>query len=226
MVIWSKIWDILLKGRVETIFSNSVTCKGYLLTAEWLPIAHSPGSFWHYWAFHYSDRLLWFITGSRPRMQKKSKAVQSMIRLMMTGFTWKLRVCFAKDVKGGEPTTCWIGTSEVNTHRGTFRNCILSCGNVHPHSSDRNKSVLRRLFLEVLTSFSCLGFAGKKGVKLGPLSNLEALPKHLAFCGKFNTQIQKHDFQNCTSEPWFRDAEVNQKLSTLFPVDPNYCPVI
>jgi len=31
---------------------------------------------------------------------KKSKAVQSMIRLMMTGSTWKLRACFAEDVTG------------------------------------------------------------------------------------------------------------------------------
>lgn len=158
---------------------------------------------------------------------KKSKAVQSMIRLMMTGFTWKLRVCFVKDVRGKKnPTTFWKGTSEVNTHRGTFRSCILSRRNVQPDCSDRNKSVLRRLFVEVLTSSCSLGFAGKKGVKLDPLANLEVLPNHLDFCGKCNTLIQKHDSQNCTPEPWFRDTEVNKKSSTLFPVDPGNCPVI
>lgn len=99
-------------------------------------------------------------------------------------------------------------------------------GNVHPHCSDRNKSVLRRLFVEVLTSSCSLGFAGKKGVKLDPLANLEVLPNHLDFCGKCNTLIQEHDSQNCTSEPWFRDTEVNNKSSTLFPVDPGNCPVI
>lgn len=159
--------------------------------------------------------------------KKKSKAVQSMIRLMMTSFTWKLRVCFVKDVRrGGKPTTFWIRTSDVNTHRGTFRSCILSHGNVHPHCNDRNKSVLRRLFLEVLTSSCCLGFAGKKGVELVPLAYLEALSNHLAFYGKCNTQIQKHDSQNCTSEPWFRETEVNQKSSALFAMDPDNCPVI
>lgn len=78
------------------------------------------------------------------------------------------------------------------------------------------------------SSWNCShpGFAGKKGMKLDPLPNLETPSNQLAFCGNCNTQIQKHNSQNFTSEPWFRDTEVNQKLSTLFPTDPDNCPVI
>lgn len=157
--------------------------------------------------------------------KKKSKAVQSMIRFMMTDFTWKLRVCFVKDVKGKKAhNVLYRDLRSEHTRRDIQKLHPHPWKCAHPRCSDRNKSVLRRLFLEVLTS-RCLGFAGKKGVELDPLANLEALSNHLAFCGKCNTQIQKHDSQNCTSEPWFRETEVNQK-SASFPVDPDNCPVI
>lgn len=45
----------------------------------------------------------------------KSKVVQSMIRLMMTGSTWKWRACFVKDVRGKKKQTCSILDRNLTT---------------------------------------------------------------------------------------------------------------
>lgn len=150
-----------------------------------------------------------------------------MIRLVMTAFTWKLWVCFVKDIRcrGRENHKnahfFWIGTSQVYTHR-TFGRCNLSSGNAHTHCNDRKKEHLGRLFMEVVTS-CCPGFAGREGVKLDPLSNLKILFNHLAFRSVYNTHIWQPVSQNCTSKPWFRDTVMNQRPAMLFPVERDIC---
>lgn len=97
-----------------------------------------------------------------------------------------------------------------------FGSCNFSSGNEHPHCSDRQRGILRRLFVEVLISSCYPGFAGREGVKLDPLKKWKY----------FAVLLLLIKYVILKSGNLFLKTAHQNTSSTLFPKESDVCSVI
>lgn len=157
---------------------------------------------------------------------KKSKAVQSMIRLMMTGPTWKLRACFVKDVRGKK--TCNIlGRNLTREHtQGDIWELQPQQWKWAPTLQWWKQERPQKALRGSAHFFLLLRFCWKGRCEIRPSYKLKVLSNHLAFHIVWDSKIWKPVSQSCTAKCWFRDADMNWRPSILFPIEPDNCSVI
>lgn len=143
----------------------------------------------------------------------KSKGVQSMIRLTMTGSTWKLRAYFVKNVREKKTPTCTILDRNLTTEH--------TQGDIWQLQPQRWKWALTLQWQKQERPQKALSgsahffllprFCWKGRCGIGPSYKWKVLSNHLPFQRVCNTQIWKPVSQKHTLKHWFRDTEVNRR---------------